>query len=74
MNTESLPKILPVAAILLAVGALAWWLTSGPTIPLKERIPGAEYACVPAAGHVANVEQPLAFNGALVSFLKRNFD
>lgn len=41
---------------------------------MAERIPGAEYACVPAAGHVANVEQPLAFNGALVSFLKRNFD
>jgi len=41
---------------------------------MAERIPGAEYACVPAAGHVANVEQPAAFNGALVSFLKRKFD
>ena len=42
MNKESLPKILPIVVSLLAAGALAWWLTSGPTIPLKERIPGAD--------------------------------
>jgi 3-oxoadipate enol-lactonase len=49
--------------------------TAPPELMLRmaERIPGAQYACVPAAGHVVNVEQPSAFNDALVSFLKRNF-
>jgi 3-oxoadipate enol-lactonase len=38
---------------------------------MAERAPGGEFACVPAAGHIANVEQPAAFNAALVSFLLR---
>lgn len=38
---------------------------------MTQRIPGAEYACVPAAGHIANVEQPAAFHGALLGFLNR---
>jgi pimeloyl-ACP methyl ester carboxylesterase len=34
------------------------------------KIPGARYQCLNGAGHIANVEQPDAFNAALVSFLK----
>jgi 3-oxoadipate enol-lactonase len=35
------------------------------------RISGAEFMCLQGAGHIANVEQPAAFNAALVSFLQR---
>jgi 3-oxoadipate enol-lactonase len=37
------------------------------------RIRGAEYLCLTDAGHLANIEQPAAFNRALVSFLNRHF-
>jgi pimeloyl-ACP methyl ester carboxylesterase len=40
---------------------------------MAERIACAEYRCLAGAGHVANVEQPAAFNGALLAFLARNF-
>jgi len=35
-------------------------------------IPGAEFVCLPDAGHIANVEQPQAFNDAVVQFLGRH--
>jgi 3-oxoadipate enol-lactonase len=38
---------------------------------MAERTAGAGFVCVPGAGHVANVEQPAAFNAAVVSFLRR---
>lgn len=41
---------------------------------MAARIPGAEYACLPGAGHVANVERPEAFNALIVDFLERHFD
>ena len=37
------------------------------------RIAGAEYVCLPQAGHIANVEAPAAFNEAVVVFLQRHF-
>jgi 3-oxoadipate enol-lactonase len=40
---------------------------------LAARVPGAEYLRLPAAGHIANVEAPAAFNAAVVSFLQRRF-
>ena len=40
---------------------------------MAQRIPGAEYACVAQAGHVANAERPQAFNAALLGFLRRHF-
>ena len=40
---------------------------------MAARIPGAEYTCLAGAGHIANVEQPAAFNAAVVSFLQRHF-
>ncbi len=33
-------------------------------------IPGAHYAVVPGAGHIANIEQPAAFNQAVLQFLQ----
>jgi 3-oxoadipate enol-lactonase len=35
------------------------------------RIAGSEYLCLADAGHIANVEQPAAFNAALLGFLQR---
>jgi len=37
------------------------------------RIAGSEYVCLADAGHIANDEQPAAFNAALLSFLQRHF-
>lgn len=36
---------------------------------MAERIPGARYRCLPGAGHLANFEQPAAFDAALDDFL-----
>lgn len=38
---------------------------------MAQRIEGAHYLGLPDAGHIANIEQPAAFNAALVSFLQR---
>lgn len=37
---------------------------------MASRIPGARYACLEGAGHIANVEQPEAFNAAVAGFLR----
>ena len=36
---------------------------------MAQRIPGAVFACLPGAGHLANVEQPAAFDQAVIAFL-----
>ncbi len=38
---------------------------------MAELVPGAELVEIPAAGHLANLEQPAAFNAALGRFLER---
>jgi len=40
---------------------------------MAARIPGAELCVLAAAGHIANVEQPAAFNAAVLDFLQRRF-
>lgn len=40
---------------------------------MAARIPGAEYVCLPGAGHLANMEQPAAFNAVVLDFLRRHF-
>jgi pimeloyl-ACP methyl ester carboxylesterase len=37
---------------------------------MAARIPGARFVVVPHAGHLANLEQPSAFNAALGEFLQ----
>ncbi|WP_462268082.1 alpha/beta fold hydrolase [Desulfobacter sp.] len=39
---------------------------------MAERIPGAQFCMLSAAGHMANIEQPAAFNSALLDFLRDN--
>lgn len=40
---------------------------------MAARIRGAEYVCLKDAGHIANMEQPVAFNAAVLGFLQRHF-
>ena len=40
---------------------------------MAARIAGAEYACLPGVGHLGNMEQPDAFNAAILKFLSLNF-
>ncbi len=40
---------------------------------MAAHIPGAEYAELANAGHIANVEQPAAFQAAVLDFLQRHF-
>lgn len=40
---------------------------------MAQRIPGAEYVCLPQAGHLAHLETPAAFNAAVLAFLSRHF-
>ncbi|WP_020586072.1 alpha/beta fold hydrolase [Desulfobacter curvatus] len=39
---------------------------------LAEQIPGAQLCMLPVAGHMVNIEQPDAFNSALIDFLRAN--
>jgi pimeloyl-ACP methyl ester carboxylesterase len=40
---------------------------------MASRIAGAQYACLPGVGHIANIEQPALFNSAVLAFLKHHF-
>jgi 3-oxoadipate enol-lactonase len=40
---------------------------------MASHIAGAEYACLGGTGHLASMEQPDAFNAAVLSFLQRHF-
>lgn len=50
-----------------------------PLIPLthakvmQEKLPNSNLAVIPGAGHLSNLENPEAFNRALLDFLSRNF-
>jgi 3-oxoadipate enol-lactonase len=39
---------------------------------LAAEIPGAEFVVIDDAGHLANIEQPAAFNDAVLGFLRRH--
>ena len=38
---------------------------------MADRIPGARYAELAGAGHIANVETPAAFDAAVTAFLNQ---
>ena len=37
-----------------------------------QKIPGAQYVCLPGCGHLWPMDQPDAFNRALLDFLRRH--
>ena len=40
---------------------------------MAARIPACEYLCLPGVGHLANMEDPAAFDAAVLRFLNRHF-
>jgi 3-oxoadipate enol-lactonase len=48
--------------------------TAPPSVMEKmaQKIPGAEYVCLPGCGHLGPMDQPEAFNAALLAFLQRH--
>jgi pimeloyl-ACP methyl ester carboxylesterase len=41
------------------------------SVDMHKAISGSELVRIPGAGHMANLEQPAAFNEALITFLSR---
>jgi pimeloyl-ACP methyl ester carboxylesterase len=39
---------------------------------MAQKIPGADYTCLPGCGHLGPMDQPDAFNAALLAFLQRH--
>lgn len=39
---------------------------------MARKIPGADYVCLPGCGHLGPMDQPEAFNNALLAFLRRH--
>jgi 3-oxoadipate enol-lactonase len=39
---------------------------------MAQKIPGSDYMCLPGCGHLGPMDQPEAFNNALLAFLKRH--
>lgn len=39
---------------------------------MAQKIPGSEYVCLPGCGHLGPMDQPEAFNTALLAFLQRH--
>ncbi len=39
---------------------------------MAQKIPGADYVCLPGCGHLGPMDQPEAFNTALLSFLQKH--
>lgn len=40
---------------------------------MAEKIPAARYTCMPGVGHLANMENPDAFNALMLEFLQQHF-
>jgi 3-oxoadipate enol-lactonase len=61
----------------IAVPTLCLAGAADPTAPpavlerMAASIPGAEFLALPGAGHIANLEQPAAFDAAVTGFLRR---
>jgi pimeloyl-ACP methyl ester carboxylesterase len=66
---DALPRI-AVPTLLIAGGAD----TTAPAAVMERmaaKIPGARFVTIPGAGHLANLEQPAAFNRVLGEFLRK---
>jgi len=59
---------IPVPALLIA-GETDTQAPAPMMEKMASKIPGASYVCLPGTGHLANMEQPAAFNAALTTFL-----
>ncbi len=64
---ESLPNIAVPAIVIVGANDTPFLAASD---YMAAKIPGAKKAVIPDAGHSANIDQPAAFNEALMAFLK----
>ena len=64
---ESLPTISVPAVVIVGANDTPFLAASD---YMTAKIPGAKKAVIPGAGHSANIDQPEAFNAALLGFLK----
>lgn len=67
-TTHLLPDI--AVPTLVVVGEHDTLTTPEDMHKMHEAIPGSQYVVIPKAGHVSNVDNPEAFNAALLEFLK----
>jgi len=64
---ESLPRIAVPAVVIVGADDTPFLAASD---YMAAKIPGAKKVVIPNAGHSANIDQPQAFNAALLGFLK----
>ena len=65
---ETLPKIRVPSLVIVGADDTPFIAASD---YMASKIPGAEKVTIPAAGHAANIDQPQAFNRAVLDFLDR---
>ena len=71
---DSTPLLHAVTCPTLVVGGDEDQITDVPSVRrMHGRIPGAELAVIPRAGHLSSLEQPAEFNAALSRFLADRF-
>jgi pimeloyl-ACP methyl ester carboxylesterase len=63
---ETLPNIKVPALVVVGADDTPFLAASD---YMAAKIPGAQKVVIPAAGHAANIDQPQAFNAAVISFL-----
>jgi pimeloyl-ACP methyl ester carboxylesterase len=64
---ESLPTVKVPAIVIVGANDTPFRAASD---YMAAKIPGAKKVVIPDAGHSANIDQPQAFNAALLGFLK----
>jgi pimeloyl-ACP methyl ester carboxylesterase len=64
---ESLPDIKVPSVVIVGADDTPFLAASD---YMAAKIPGAKKVVIPAAGHAANIDQPAAFNAAVLAFLK----
>ena len=64
---ESLPNIAVPALVVVGAEDTPFLAASD---YMAGKIPGAKKVVIPSAGHAANIDQPEAFNAAILGFLK----
>jgi 3-oxoadipate enol-lactonase len=68
MKLNTTARLKEIAIPVLAITGEADAAAAG-TRYIGENVPGAKFVSIPQAAHIANVEQPEAFNRALAEFL-----
>lgn len=72
-RTDTTPALASIQCpVLVMSGEKDALATPAEAKAMKEKIPNAELALIPKAGHMSNVENPEEFNKHLIGFIRRN--